>query len=89
MLLVTVLALSTAEVEMPALNEPLRYAGSMAVLIALALALCIFNRHREKSAVLHFEELPPDVITTLGLVWIQPSSSQSRTTAGRNRLNPS
>jgi hypothetical protein len=89
MLLVTVLALSTAEVEMPALNEPLRYAGSMVVLIALALALCIFNRHRAKSAVLHFEELPPDVITTLGLVWIEPSISQAQTTARHNRLNPS
>jgi hypothetical protein len=77
MLLVTVLALSTAEFEMPALHEPLRYIDTVVVLIAVALGLRVFNHRRAKSAVLYFEELPPDVITTLGLVWIQSSSSQS------------
>ena len=79
MLLVTVFALSSSEFEMPALHEPLRYVDMVAVLAAAALGLWVFNRHRAKSAILYFEELPPEVITTLGLVWPRPSRSQSPT----------
>jgi len=75
LLLVAVFAMSTAEFELPSLNDPLRCAGMTTVLVAVALGLWVFNRHRAKSAVLYFEELPPDVITTLGLVWVRPSAS--------------
>jgi hypothetical protein len=37
----------------------------------LAMSLWAFNRYRAKSAVLYFEDLPPDVITTLGVASIQ------------------
>jgi hypothetical protein len=89
MLLVTVLALSVGEFEIPALNESLRYVGMAAFLAATALGLRFFNHRRAKSAVLYFEELPPPPITTLGLVWIQPSGSQPRSTTGHNRPSPS
>jgi hypothetical protein len=76
LLLVSVFAISTPEFEVPALRDPLRYIGMTTVLVAVALGLWIFNRRRAKSAVLYFEETPPAVITTLGLVWIQPSSAR-------------
>jgi hypothetical protein len=79
MLLVTVFALSSSEFEMPALHESLRYIGMVTVLAAAALGLWAFNRHRAKSAILYFEELTPEIITTLGLVWTLPSRSQSQT----------
>ena len=89
MLLVTIFAMSTAEFEMPALDDPLHYAGLAAFLAATAIGLCLLNHHRAKSAVIYFEELPPEAITTLGLVWLQPSSTRPVTHARRNRLNPS
>lgn len=75
LLLVAVFAMSTAEFELPSLNDLFRYVGLTTVLVAVALGLLVFNRHRAKSAVLYFEELPPEVITTLGLVWVRPSTS--------------
>ncbi len=76
LLLLLVLGMSTAELELPSLNDPARYICLIAVLGAGALGAWTFNRHRAKSALLYFEELPPEMITTLGLVWIQSSSSQ-------------
>jgi ABC-type branched-subunit amino acid transport system ATPase component len=62
-----VLAVSFAPIEMVALGSPFRYACLCVGLIAVALGLCALNRHRAKSAVLYFEELPDQLITTLGL----------------------
>jgi hypothetical protein len=73
--LLLILAMSTAELELPSLNDPTRYMCLMVVLGVGALGLFAFNRHRARSAVLYFEELPPDVITTLGLVAVRPSMS--------------
>jgi hypothetical protein len=89
MLLVTVFALTSAEFELPALNHPFRYACMTSFLVATALGLWVFNRQHAKSSVIYFEELPPEAITTLGLVWVQPSSSGPSTVARRNRFSPS
>jgi hypothetical protein len=70
--LLFVLAMSTAEFELPSLSDPVRYGCMTSVLVAIALGLWIFNRYRAKSAVLYFEELPPEVIITLGLVSVRP-----------------
>jgi hypothetical protein len=88
MLLVTVFALTSAEFEMPALSSPLRYLAMTTLLVAAALGLLVFNHRRAKSAVIYFEELPPELITTLGLVWVQPSPPGPAITPRRNRLNP-
>jgi hypothetical protein len=77
LLLLYVFAMVSAEFEMPSLNSPLRYAFMTIVLVAAALGLWAFNRRRARSAVLYFEELPPEVITTLGLVWVLPSGGAS------------
>jgi hypothetical protein len=84
--LLLILAMSTAELELPSLNNPVRYICLMAILGIGALGAWAFNRHRYKSAVLYFEELPPELITTLGLVWIQSPSSQLGKTGGSPRL---
>jgi hypothetical protein len=62
-----VLALSFAPFEMQALGDPFRYACLFISLIAATFGLWALNRHRAKSAVLYFEELPDQLITTLGL----------------------
>jgi len=38
------------------------------LLVIVGAVLWAFNRHRAKSAVLYFEELPDVQITTLGLI---------------------
>ncbi|HEY6373854.1 MAG TPA: hypothetical protein VIX37_25000 [Candidatus Sulfotelmatobacter sp.] len=77
LLLVSVLAMSTAEFELPALHHPVRYVGMTTFVVAAALGVWIFNRQRAKSGVLYFEELPPEVITTLELVWVRSSSTSA------------
>lgn len=74
--LLLILAMSTVEFELPSLNDPFRYICMIAILGAGALGVWTFNRHRAKSAVLYFEELPPDVITTLGLFAVRPSTTE-------------
>jgi hypothetical protein len=89
MLLAVVFAMSTAQFEMPALDDPLRYAGTTIFLVLTALGLWGFNLRGARSAVIYFEELPPEAITTLGLVWVQSSAARPIPLARRNRLNPS
>jgi hypothetical protein len=54
--------------EWQALHDLFLYACMVAVLVCAASALWAVNRNRAKSAVLYFEELPDEVITTLGLI---------------------
>jgi hypothetical protein len=54
--------------EWEALHDLFQYVCTVAVLVAVASALWAFNYHRAKSAILYFEELADDVITTLGLI---------------------
>jgi hypothetical protein len=44
---------------------------------AVAMGLWAFNRHQAKSAVLYFEELPDEVLTTLGLIAPQPAKTNA------------
>lgn len=67
------LAIAGATYEQRALNVPFRSVCIMIVLASIASGLWAFNRYRAKSAVLYFEEIPPDVITTLGLNSVQGS----------------
>ncbi len=66
-LVLSIFAVSTAEFELRTLNHPIQYLLIVVSLVAVALGLWRFNARRAKSAVLYFEELPPEVITTLGL----------------------
>jgi hypothetical protein len=67
LVLSAVFAISSAELEMPSLGDPIRYVCLTSVLMALAVGLLALNHHRAKSAVLYFEELPPEVVTRLEL----------------------
>jgi hypothetical protein len=62
-----VFAIVNADFELRALYDPLRFLSIMSLLGTVGLGLWAFNHHRAKSAVLYFEELPEQVITTLGL----------------------
>jgi hypothetical protein len=75
-IILPVLAISFAPFEQQALNNPVRFAWLAALLAAATLGLWTFNRHQAKSAVLYFEELPPEIITTLGLISPRPSGSE-------------
>lgn len=67
--------------EMPALHKPHLYTWLIAGLTVIAAGLWIFNRHDAKSAVLYFEELPDEVLTTLHL--LMPPPQQSRPISDR------
>jgi hypothetical protein len=56
--------------EWEALHDLYQYAYMVGMLVFVATILRAFNRHRAKFAVIYFEELPDDVITTLGLISI-------------------
>jgi len=63
-----VLSAFVATCEMPALHDQHLYAGLIAALGAIATLLRAFNRFEAKSAVLYFEEVPDEVLTTLNLL---------------------
>jgi hypothetical protein len=60
-------AMSLANEEMRVLRSPVRYGVMVAILAAIAAGLWAVNRRQARSAVLHYEELEPEVITTLGI----------------------
>lgn len=72
-----VVVFSIAEFEQHALHDPVRLISMFIVFPATALGLWAFNRHQAKSAVLYFEELPDEVITTLGLISVPPSKTEA------------
>ena len=78
------LVASGANRELHALNHPRELARLSAGLLAAASALWAFNHHRAKSAVLYYEELPEEVITTLGLLsprsFVAPGDSYTEVT---------
>jgi hypothetical protein len=56
-----------ADFEIHALHNPSRFGLLLVLLAAIAGCLWGFNRHRARSAILYFEELPPETITPLGI----------------------
>jgi len=62
------IALAGAGFELNVLRHPLQIFFLAIFLVAALRGLRAFIRHRAQSAVLYFEELPPEVITTLGLI---------------------
>jgi hypothetical protein len=59
--------------EQQALHNPRQYLLMMIVLVAVAIGLRTFHRHRAESAILDFDEVPPEEITTLGLSSVRRS----------------
>jgi hypothetical protein len=89
------LAIAGAAYEQGALNSPFRSVCIMIILASIPSGLWAFNGYRAKSAILYFEETPPDVITTLGLSSVQGSrmvadvkGSQPRATTQNEEPSP-
>ena len=61
------LVIPCVELELRALHEANKFGFMVCILVGCALALFAYNDHRGKSAVIHFEEIPDEVITTLKL----------------------
>lgn len=72
MFLLVAFGISSAEIELPALGSNARSSLMILAVAACGFALWIFNNHRAKSAQLYFEELPPEVITSLGIGPLPP-----------------
>ena len=68
-----ILAVLAGLFEQSALQHLREYATMVGVLLALGIGLGIFNRMRSRSALLYFEEVEPEVITRLGLVYVPPA----------------
>jgi cytochrome c oxidase subunit IV len=69
--------------ELSTLSNPRHYALMMLSSAGVIAALWIFNRLHARSAVLYFEELPPDVITRLGLIFVPPAQIAEPSKSGR------
>ena len=68
-------AISLANEEMRVLGHPVGYGVMLGILVAVGAGLWGVNRHRARSAVLYYEELEPEVITTLGIgSWVEGGS---------------
>jgi hypothetical protein len=67
LMIVVPLTVSFAKHEQNALHHPVQLIWLLGILLAVAVGLWAFNRHRAQSAVLSFEEVPPETVTTLGL----------------------
>ena len=59
--------------ELGALTNLPQFFSLMAFAAAAAAGLFAYNRGKASSAVLYFEELPPEIITRLGLVYVPPA----------------
>ena len=73
----TPLAMSFSRYEQRVLDDPLSYVALVAILVAAAAELWFFNRRRAKSAVLYYEEVDPEAITTLGIGAWHPTSREA------------
>jgi hypothetical protein len=54
--------------ELEVLSHPVQYVCTFIALTATAISLWVSNSHRSRTAILYFEELPEEVITTLKLI---------------------
>ncbi len=70
------LAMMFSRYEQSVFDHPRSYALLVAILLIAALILWLFNRHQAKSAVLHYEESEPEVITTIGIGSWQPINQE-------------
>jgi hypothetical protein len=61
--------------ETSALHNLAKYLTMAGALIAFIVGLGAINRLRARTAVLYFEELPPEPITRLGLLYVPPAES--------------
>jgi hypothetical protein len=73
--LAAIFGVTGAVYEQGALHTASKYATMAAVLLGGAIALGIINRIRAKDAQLYFEEVPIEVITRLGLLYVPPARS--------------
>lgn len=78
LVVLVVFGLTCSELELPALGSLTRCIFMVLLLAGCCIALSRFNNHRARSAQLYFEELEPEVITSLG---IGPLPQQTHSTA--------
>ena len=72
-----ILGMTLANYEIGALTNLRQYFTLMTFAAAAAAGLFAYNRTQARSAVLYFEELPPEIITRLGLIYVPPAKPSS------------
>lgn len=72
-----ILGMTLANYEIVALGNLPQYVALMFFTAAAALGLFAYNRVQARSAVLYFEELPPEIVTRLGLIYVPPAEPNS------------
>jgi hypothetical protein len=76
------LAILAGTCEQRALQHLTEYVTMAGVLLALVIGLGIVNRWRARSAILYFEEVQPEVITRLGLLFVPPPQASDPSISG-------
>jgi hypothetical protein len=75
------LGILLANGELDALTHRSQYFVLLGIEASVILALWVMNRVHARSAVLYFEELPPEILTRLGLLYVPPPQSSAAQTA--------
>lgn len=70
-----ILGITAGTSEFSALHDARKYITMAAVLAAGVAAVGTYNRVRARSAALYFEEVPEQVVTGLGLIYVPPAES--------------
>jgi len=73
----TMLTLLAGAFELDAIGSAKTYSTVIGLMLAALIALGTFNRFRARDAVLYFEDLPPELVIRLGLMYIPPDPSSS------------
>jgi hypothetical protein len=68
-----ILGTLTGTYEFEALHDAVKYVVMAALMGALTAALGTYNRMHARAAVLYFEEVPEEIVTRLGLLFIPPA----------------
>ena len=81
------LTLLAGTVEISALQHLSKFFATAGLLLFVVAAVGIYNRIRARSAELYFEDVAPEIVTTLNLMFIPPAQSpQTRASSVNNSL---
>jgi hypothetical protein len=69
------LTLLAGAFELDAIGNARTYSEVIGIMLTTLVGLGTFNRLRARRAVLYFDDLPPEIMTRLGLMYIPPSPS--------------
>jgi hypothetical protein len=78
-----ILAFTVGNYELATFSDEGKYVQLMVLTGAAAAGMAAYNQIKARTAVLYFEELPPEILTRLGLVYVPPAEPNSGSASSR------